>query len=123
MIRVVVADPDKDTRYALSSHLMVDGRFQIVGEAESSQELLQGCMSRAPDAVIMDYVSMSPVDTLPYLRQSLPEVTIICMSDRNGYLKDQAQQLGADAYIDKSRSMTDDIVAALLAANPDSDWH
>ena len=123
MIRVVVADPDKDVRYALSSHLMVDGRFQVVGEAESSQELLQGCMSRAPDAIIMDYVSMSPVDVLPHLRQSLPEVTIICMSDRNGHLKDQAQQLGADAYIDKSRSMTDDIVSALLAAHPDEEWH
>src|SRR5687768_17015143 len=106
IIRVFVAEADPGLRDLLANHLSIDGRFQVVGTSGGGDELLQLALARAPDAVVLDYLSVNPLDTLPALKQSLPEMTLVCCSDRNGYLQDQAMQLGADAFISKSQTLT-----------------
>lgn len=122
IIRVFIVEADPGLRDLLANHLSLDGRFQVVGTSAGGDEVLPVVLARGPDAVVLDYLAVSPVDVLMALKQSLPEVTLVCCSDRNGYIQDQALQLGADAFISKSQTMTDDVVSALIAANPDSDW-
>lgn len=122
IIRVFIIEADPGLRDLLATYLSMDGRFQVVGTSGGGDEVLPVAMGRAPDAIVLDYLSVNPPDVLPFLKQSLPDMTLVCCSDRNGYLRDQALQLGADNFITKSQTLTDDVVSALIAANPDSDW-
>jgi DNA-binding NarL/FixJ family response regulator len=122
VIRVVVIEPDAGLRQLLTMNLAIDGRFQVVGESAGGDDVLRLALARAPDAIVLDYLSVNPMDALPAIKQSLPEVTLVCCSTRNGHLQEQALQLGADFYLMKERTLSDDIVSALISANPDSEW-
>lgn len=122
VIRVVVIEPDNGLRQLLTTSLALDGRFEVVGESPGGDDMLRLALARAPDAIILDYLSVNPMDALPAIKQSLPEVILVCTSERNGYLQEQALQLGADYFLMKERTLSDDIVAVLIAANPDSEW-
>ena len=122
IIRVFVVEADSGLRQLLTTHLAVDGRFQIVGESEGGDDVLKVALARAPDAIILDYLAVNPMETIPAIKQSLPEVTLLCSSERNGHLQDQALQLGVDAFLMKERTLADDIVAALVMHIPDVEW-
>jgi DNA-binding NarL/FixJ family response regulator len=122
IIRVVIVEADAGLRDLMAAQLAIDGRFQVVGTSAGGDETIQVALSRAPDAIVLDYLCVNPLEVVPSLKQSLPELTLVCCSDRNGYLQDQALQLGADVFLSKSQSLTDDVISALLAANPDSEW-
>ena len=122
VIRVVVIEPDNGLRQLLTTSLALDGRFEVVGESPGGDDMLRLALARAPDAIILDYLSVNPMDALPAIKQSLPEVILVCTSERNGYLQEQALQRGADYFLMKERTLSDDIVAVLIAANPDSEW-
>ena len=122
IIRVVVIEPDNGLRQLLTTSLAIDGRFQVVGESAGGEDMLRLTLARAPDAIVLDYLSVNPMEALPAIKQSLPEVTLVCCSERNGHLQEQALQLGADYFLIKERTLNDDIVSVLIAANPDSEW-
>ena len=122
VIRVVVVEPDNGLRQLLTTSLALDGRFEVVGESQGGDEMLRLTLARAPDAIVLDYLSINPMETLPSIKQSLPEVILVCTSERNGYLQEQALQLGADHFLMKERTLSDDIVSVLIASNPDSEW-
>ena len=122
VIRVVVIEPDNGLRELVTMNLAMDGRFQVVGESPGGDDMLRLALSRGPDAIVLDYLSVNPMEALPAIKQSLPEVVLICCSSRNGHLQEQALQLGADYFLMKERTLSDDIVSALIASNPDTEW-
>ena len=122
IMRVVVVERDSGLRQLLTMQLAIDGRFEIVGESEGGDDVLRIALARAPDAIVLDYLSVNPMETIPSIKQSLPEVVLLCCSERNGHLQDQALQLGADVFLMKSHTLADDVVSALVAMNPDMEW-
>lgn len=108
-IRVLVADDDPNIRALVHVQLETDGRFTVVGEAEDGSVAVGLAIELKPDVIVMDLAMpvMDGLETLPVLRLSQPEVTLVVLSGFGGRsLEDQARSLGADAYLEKDSALS-----------------
>jgi len=104
--RVLVVDDHPLTRDALSS-LLVQGGFDVVGEAADGSEALEQAERLQPDLVLLD-LSMPVLDglsVLPRIRQAAPrcEVVVLTASGTEENLL-AAIRSGAAGYLLKSES-------------------
>jgi CheY-like chemotaxis protein len=114
--RVAIIDDSKDVRLLLDLALTVDGRFEVVGQAENGAVGVELCRNTDPDAIVLDLEmpDMDGITALPLIRAVCPSARILLYSavDLPSTVQ-QAYDAGADAYLVKGCSL-DDVVAVLL---------
>lgn len=123
-ISVVLIDDSADVRYLIAVTMQLDGRFDIVGEAESAADGLQAVNEHDPDLVIVD-LQLGRRSGHWLLRQlrdagSRARLAVVTAStDRADHAKALAE--GADLVLDKHTMTTTllDDLASLWDAGAD----
>ncbi|GAB4319009.1 MAG: response regulator transcription factor [Phototrophicales bacterium] len=117
MIRIFIADDHTVLRSGLKMLLNAQVDIEVVGEADSGQQLLASVEDIQPDVVLLD-VSMpglGGLETLPILKKKLPQthVLMLTMYDDESYLR-QALRDGASGYVLK-RAADSELLSAIRA--------
>lgn len=114
MVKVVVADDDRMLRKAAETTLRRQG--YVVATASDGEEALQLIRSEQPDVIVLDLImpKLQGFDVLQILKQdaltsSIP--VIVLSSLAQGQDKQEALNLGAVAYFDKSTFSLGELVA------------
>ncbi len=114
--RVLLADPDLRVRKALSELLSAEPDLDICASVGTAGEALEYVSAEPPDVVLMDVLLPGPADGLKLLtalqRLGLPAVILTADSS----LRDQTQQSGATAFLEKD-GQVHRIVSALRSAS------
>lgn len=88
----------------------------VVGAARGGEEALARALDLQPDIVLCDLTmpGLTGLETIPRLREAVPEVGIIALSchEANGY-RQAALAAGADDFVPKA-SMSTDLLPAIL---------
>ena len=104
---VVVADDAEDIRQLVALIFEVGGRFEVVGEASSRDEVLDLAEAHKPSAILLDLnlASGSGLEVIPHVRKASPGTKILVFS---GEAREQgvtkAMSAGADGYVQKEGS-------------------
>lgn len=110
MIRTVIADDADDIRMLLRMQLSADARFTVVGEAADGQEALELIDASEPDLLVLDLAMprMDGLEVLSQLQQREGSPPVVVFSGfASQTMIDRALSLGATAYIDKGRDLSD----------------
>lgn len=121
--RVMIVDDHEMVRMGLRTYLMLDSRFEVIGEAASGIEALDKLKSGGfegvmPQLVLMDLMMprMDGVETTKALLDSFPELRIIILTS---FLEDdkvvEAIEAGAVSYVLKTVS-ADELLYAMQGA-------
>lgn len=108
--KVFIADDNADFRLWIKDFLHSHSDFEIVGEFENGEQLIEGTKKKIPDLFLMD-VSMpllNGLETTKALVESSPENKVIMISvfDIDEY-KQAAYAAGACGYIIKKNLVKD----------------
>lgn len=118
-IKVVLADDNGEIRYLLRTWLEIEGRFQVMGEAERGDQLVDLVDLERPDEVVVD-LAMPEVDgfaAIAEIRRRAPDTKILVLSAfASPSVRRKAFALGADAVLTKGTPLQD-VEAALLNLN------
>lgn len=114
-IEVVIVDDHTLFRQGLRALLEVDGRFEVIGEADSASQSIDLAIKMRPRIILMD-IAMRDMDGLTAARRILdivPDAKIIFLTQyENKEYVLPAIRLGASGYILK-RSAADVLVQAI----------
>lgn len=104
-IRLVLADDHPMIRAGFKTLLAQSDEFEIVGEAENGQELIQIVSTTNPDVTLVDVhmPGTNGLEALEKLRASFPGIKLIVltMHDEREYVQ-KALKAGADGYLLKN---------------------
>lgn len=109
MIKLVVADDHGVIREALCEMLQSKGKYDVLGQAEDGEKLLELLKSLKPDLVIMD-VAMPKLDGIGALQklaaegQTPPPVLMLSASEGEKSVR-AALKAGAKGYIPKNANL------------------
>ena len=101
---VLIVDDNSVVRQALV-RLFVDGGFEVCGEAESGRAAIEKAQGLNPGLIVMDLSMpvMNGIEAARCLRQLLPTVVIIILSDYGGMFPEQeAHSVGIAAIVSKA---------------------
>ena len=101
---VLIVDDSSVVRQALV-RVFVEGGFEVCGEAESGQAAIEKAQALNPGLIVMDLSMpvMNGIEAARCLRQLLPTVLIIMLSDYGGMFADQeARSVGIAAIVSKA---------------------
>ena len=101
---VLIVDDSSAVRQALV-RLFADGGFDVCGEAASGPEAIEKAQGLNPGLIVMDLSMpvMNGIEAARCLRQLLPTVLIIILSDYGGLFPEQeARSLGIVAIVSKA---------------------
>ena len=109
LIKVIIVDDHQLVRDSFRRAFSEEEGFAIVYELASADLAQQACRTYEPDLVLMDVCTdqdASGLAAIVPIKQEMPQIKIIIMSgfDEISYAP-RAQQLGADAFIFKSKSL------------------
>ncbi|XID93288.1 response regulator [Paenibacillaceae bacterium WGS1546] len=121
--RVVIVDDHEMVRMGLRTYLMLDPRFEVIGEAGGGKEAIGklesgGFDGQMPHIVLMDLMmpEMNGVETTRELLSRFPELRIIILTS---FLEDEkvveAIEAGAVSYVLKTVS-ADELIYAMQGA-------
>lgn len=115
-LRVLLADPDRRVRKALRELLSAEPDLDICAAVGTASAALEHISDEPPDVALMDVLLPGPADGLKLLaalhRLGVPAVVLTAASS----LRDQMQQSGATAFLEKD-GRADRIVSALRSAS------
>jgi NarL family two-component system response regulator LiaR len=120
---VLIVDDHEMVRMGLKTYLMLDSRYEVIGEASGGPEALRqltqgGYDGRLPDLVLMDLMmpEMDGVEATRALLAQLPQLRIIILTS---FLEDdkvvEAIEAGAVSYVLKTVS-ADELIYAMQGA-------
>src|SRR4051812_43836917 len=92
-VRVVLVDDSANIRVLVRTHLELDGRFAVVGEAADGRAAVQLARDLRPDAVVLDLAMpvMDGLHALPLIRDAAPPTKIVVLSGFDeGHMVDEA---------------------------------
>lgn len=101
---VLIVDDSSVVRQALV-RLFADDGFEVCGEAENGREAIEKAQGLNPGLIVMDLSMpvMNGIEAARCLRQLLPTVLIIILSDYGGMFADEeARSLGIAAIVSKA---------------------
>ncbi len=109
MIRILLADDHPIVREGLRAVLETQEDFEVIAECANGEEVLQQCMMKQPDILLLDLEmpQMDGVETIRRLRQQTstetsttarPRVIVFTAFDNDERII-HAIQLGADGYL------------------------
>jgi len=80
--RVVIVDDSDDVRALLRAQLEMDGRFEVVGEADDGTAAVEVAREQQPDLMVLDLAMprMDGLTALPLLREVAPGARIVVLS-------------------------------------------
>jgi NarL family two-component system response regulator LiaR len=121
--KVLIVDDHEMVRMGLRTYLMLDPRFEVIGEAASGKEAIEslardGYQGKMPQLVLMDLMmpEMNGVETTRALLGQYPELRIIILTS---FLEDEkiveAIEAGAVSYVMKTVS-ADELIYAMQGA-------
>jgi DNA-binding NarL/FixJ family response regulator len=122
-IRVVLADDHADFRRGLAEMLSTGVDIEVIGEAENGAVAVELAREALPDVVVLD-LAMPVVggrEALELLLREIsppPGVVILSMHDRPRLVR-ELLEMGANAFLAKSASLTE-IIAAVKRSRPKS---
>jgi len=100
---VLIVDDSPLVRQSLV-RLFADGGFEVCGEAESGPAAIEKAQGLNPSLIVMDLSmpGMNGIEAARCLRQILPTVVIILLSDYGGMFPEQtASAVGIAAVVSK----------------------
>ncbi len=101
---VLVVDDVPELRYLVRLNLELDGRFEVVGEAENGLEAIECAQKHQPDVVLLD-ASMpvrDGIEALPEIRAAAPATKVVVLSGFQARrLERMALERGAVRYLEK----------------------
>jgi NarL family two-component system response regulator LiaR len=120
---VLIVDDHEMVRMGLKTYLMLDSRYEVIGEASGGPEALRqltqgGYDGRLPDLVLMDLMmpEMDGVEATRALLAQFPQLRIIILTS---FLEDdkvvEAIEAGAVSYVLKTVS-ADELIYAMQGA-------
>ncbi|MDQ1436550.1 MAG: hypothetical protein QOK43_179 [Acidimicrobiaceae bacterium] len=119
-IRIVLADDNGEIRFLLRTWLEIEGRFEITGEVESGDELIDLVIREHPDEIVLD-LAMPVVDGLAAIseiRKHAPDTKIVVLSAfASPTVRRKAFALGAHAVLTKGIPL-EEVESALLSLSP-----
>lgn len=126
LIRVVLADDHTMFRQGLKEMLAIDGGIKIVGEAENGAEAVELVREMSPDVVILD-VEMPVMGAREAMDLLLrisppPRIVVVTMHDDPGLVRELLGR-GASAYLVKSASLEELLIAVHAAAETPAEPH
>jgi DNA-binding NarL/FixJ family response regulator len=121
LIRVVIADHDKELRLYLGHSLSFDGRFEVVAETDTTKGAFDLAFARAADAIVIDYSNEGSGETINMMKPLSPELKIVALSEAGGTDDQEALTAGADIVVDKTTGV--EPVIAALCDLCDTDWY
>jgi len=110
MRRIFLCDDATEYRALVRAVLSREPDLQIVGEACDGRECLDKVPQTQPDVVLLDIKmpGMSGLEVLPRLRKLWPNGDVVILSTADSHeIRQQAQQLGATAFVRKPLSALD----------------
>jgi DNA-binding NarL/FixJ family response regulator len=117
-MRIMVADRQSKVRFALRTLLRRQTGLEIVGEADTGEELLARVEATCPDLVLLHWrLSGGGPDLVPALRRIHPGLRVIVLSARPEACG-EAMLAGADAFVSKMDN-PDKLLAAIAAIRSD----
>lgn len=109
-MRILIADDDERVRRGVRALLAAGTDYEVCAEAVDGTDALRKARELLPDLILLD-ISMpglSGLETARLLRQELPQVKIIVMSQHDPVqMLPSAVQAGANACVDKTRLAAD----------------
>lgn len=100
-MRIVVADRQSKVRFALRTLLGRQKGLEVVGEADTGEELLARVEAACPDLVLLHWrLSDAGPSLLPALQRVRPGLRVIVLSARQEACG-EAMLAGADAFVCK----------------------
>ena len=119
VIRVFLVDDQAVVRASLRSLVQSRAGLELVGDCGQPAEALARIRAACPDVVLLD-VSMpglSGLELLPGLRQALPRVKVVMLTDHESEsMVQQALQAGAAGFLSKG-SDPEELAIAIRAAH------
>jgi DNA-binding NarL/FixJ family response regulator len=109
-VRVLVVDDTEDLRAVIRLLLEMDGRFEVVGEAEDGLEGVASADRLQPDVVLLDRTMprMSGLEALPEIRRVAPEASVVLYTaETDDRVHQAALGLGAVGVMDKTAGVGD----------------
>jgi NarL family two-component system response regulator LiaR len=121
--KVLIVDDHEMVRMGLRTYLMLDSRFEVIGEASGGKDAIDtlgrgGYQGKIPQLVLMDLImpDMNGVETTRALLSQYPELRIIILTS---FLEDEkvveAIEAGAVSYVLKTVS-ADELIYAMQGA-------
>ncbi|KIL35996.1 LuxR family transcriptional regulator [Cohnella kolymensis] len=121
--KVLIVDDHEMVRMGLRTYLMLDSRFEVIGEAASGKDAVEALQSGRfdggmPQLVLMDLMmpDMDGVETTRALLEKYPDLRIIILTS---FLEDdkivEAIEAGAVSYVLKTVS-ADELIYAMQGA-------
>jgi DNA-binding NarL/FixJ family response regulator len=122
-IRVLIADDSDVVREAMRKLIGEEPRIEIVGEASSFAQTMQGIADFKPDVLLLDLHMAEKRDFTPALVKS----QLVCVENilavsfsNDAEAGDLAESYGAKVLLDKMR-LFDELVPAILDCRPHAD--
>lgn len=103
--RFYIVDDSAAIRTRLTEMLSKIDAVDIVGEAESSREAIDGILETRPDSVLLDLNlgATSGIDVLRVVRAKAPEIVFIVLTNHSEpQYRAACQRAGARYFLDKS---------------------
>lgn len=102
MMRVLLADDNRQVRFALAALLKGRPEVVIVGEVKDADQLLAMLRSASPDLLLVDMQlsGLAEAGSIPALREEYPRLMIVALSSRPE-LGHEALAMGADDFVSK----------------------
>lgn len=118
-VRIFVGEDHHLVREGVVALLRTQADFRVVGDGETSRDIMSGVVELAPDIVVLDVLllnDLSGIEILRQLRPKLPRTRFVMLSmhAEAPYVID-ALQSGASAYVLKQAS-SEELVRAVRAA-------
>jgi len=118
----MLAEDAADIRDLMRFHLMMDGRFDLVGESGDGDDLVALVQREQPEVLISDMSlpGMNGLGLIETLRRECPACKILVFSGFAMASREMVSEAGADAVMEKTVHSFEEVVeraAALCAAS------
>lgn len=115
--RILLADDVPTFRRIIRLMLERDGRFEVVGEADSGDETVELAAEHGPDVIVLDLdMPVSGQEVLPRLREAHPDVRIVVLTGLDPAEFGGADGLGVHSVVKKGAPSTVVVRAVTRAA-------
>jgi DNA-binding NarL/FixJ family response regulator len=117
LCRVALADDVPEIRMMLRFMLELDGRFEIVGEANNGAQAVDIASATRPDVMILD-LGMPVMDgfaAIPKICRLSPQTKILVLSAFESGGSESVLSLGAHDYLIKGTAVHEDVIPRVLS--------
>lgn len=118
LIQVMVVDDHDLVRHGIARMLSDEPDMEVVGLADSGEEILRLLRTTTPDVVIMDVKmpGMGGIEATQRILRQYPEIKVVAMSSLDvGVIPSQMLAAGALAFITKSAAVEELFQAVRMA--------